>query len=89
MTDLPMKSFGPNDADKALHADITALIKRHLTPDTQHRVLAIAAQVVGQVLALQDQRIPTDVHFQVILRNIEEGNQRVIDELANKTEGSA
>lgn len=85
----PMKSFTPNAADQALHRDIADLIKRHLTPDTQQRVLAIAAQVVGQVLAMQDQRTMTpDRAMQVVIANIEIGNKGVIDSLHN-TKGTA
>ncbi len=86
---LPMKSSPPTEADRALHDDITALIKRHLTPDTSERVLAIAAQVVGQVLAMQDQRRMTaDMAMQIIQTNIETGNAAVIASL-HRTKGNA
>lgn len=85
----PMKSFAPDAADQALHRDIADLIKRHLTPDTPQRVLAIAAQVVGQCLALQDQRTMTaDRAMQVVIANIEIGNRGVIDRLSD-TKGTA
>jgi hypothetical protein len=84
MSDLPMKSYAADAADKALHADIAALIKRHLIPDTPERALAVASQVVGQVLALQDQRYMTKaMAFDVVLSNIEIGNQSVIGNLIN------
>lgn len=89
MSDRPMKTMPPNDADKALHSDIAALIKRHLTPDTPERVLAIASQVVGQVLAMQDQRtMTTDQAFQIITANIEKGNAGIIENISN-TKGNA
>ena len=85
----PMKYVTPSAADRQLHADIAALIKRHLTPDTPQRVLAIAAQVVGQVLAMQDQRtMSTNRAMQVIIANIEIGNRGVIDSLSD-TKGNA
>lgn len=85
----PMKSVQPSEADKALHVDIAALIKRHLTPDTSERVLAIASQVVGQVLALQDQRTMTKkMAFDVILSNIELGNQSALASI-HETKGTA
>ena len=84
MTDTPIKSMAPNADDRALHTDITALIKRHLTPDTQERVLAVAAQVVGQVIAMQDQRKMTRAMvMDLVLANIEAGNRQVIDSLLN------
>lgn len=89
MTHLPMKNIAPTKADQALRDDIMALIKRHLHPDTSERVLAIASQVVGQCLALQDQRKMTkDMAFEIVMANIELGNQGVIASLQN-TKGSA
>jgi len=90
MSGVPMKIFTPTAADQALHLDICALINRHLTPDTPDRFLAIAAQVVGQALALQDQRKMTkEMAFEIILTNIEMGNQAVISQLMNSTGGTA
>jgi hypothetical protein len=90
MSDRPLITTPPNDADKALHADIGALIKRHLTPDTPERVLAIASQVVGQVLAMQDQRtMTTDQAFQIITANIEKGNVAVVQGLLDAEGGTA
>jgi hypothetical protein len=84
-----MKRMIPTDADKSLRAEIMALVKRHLTPDTGERVLAIAAQVVGQALALQDQRTMTkDRALQIVMANIEAGNAGVIESLTN-TKGRA
>ena len=89
MTDVPMKTSATNDRDLALRADIEAMIKRHLTPDTADRVLAIAAQIVGHALALQDQRTMTKEHaMAIVIANIEDGNRAVIDRLHN-TKGNA
>lgn len=79
----------PTAADDAMRADILALIKRHLTPDTSDRFLAIAAQVVGQAMALQDQRKMTvQMAWDLILVNIEAGNLGVIESL-HDTKGNA
>lgn len=51
---MGMKTEQPNSADKALRDDILKLIRAHLTLNTTERVLAIASQVVGQALALQN-----------------------------------
>ena len=88
-SDIPMKRIEPTAADRALRDDIMALIKRHLTPDTPERVLAIAAQVVGQCIALQDQRTMTsEMVWRIVGDNIEAGNLGVIDSL-NDTKGIA
>ena len=84
MTNIPTKTSSPTAADKALRDDIMAVIKKHLSPDTGERVLAIAAQVVGQVLALQDQRTMTKNYaMAIICMNIEHGNLAVIEDLMN------
>lgn len=89
MPDVPMKKIAPSQADKALHADIAALCKRHLTPDTADRVLAVAAQFVGQVLAMQDQRkLTSDMAMQIVIENIQAGNRHALEEIQN-TKGSA
>ncbi len=87
--DISMKRVEPTSADKALRDDIMALIQRHLTPDTSDRVLAIAAQVVGQCIAMQDQRTMThQMVWKIVGENIEAGNRDVIETL-NYTKGSA
>jgi hypothetical protein len=84
-----MKTLKAGAADNALRADICALIARHLIPDTPERCLAIAAQVVGQVLAMQDQRkMTTDQAMSIVIANIETGNQAVIANL-HATKGTA
>ncbi len=89
MPDFTMKAVAPTKADEALRDDIMALVKRHLTPDTGERVLAITSQVVGQALALQDQRTMTkDRALQLIMANIETGNAGVIESL-HHTKGNA
>jgi len=87
---MTMKTFQPSDADQRLHTDIANLIARHLTPESKpDRVLAIAAQVVGQALALQDQRKMTkEMALDLIMANIEMGNQGVIARL-HDTKGEA
>lgn len=89
MPEFPMKKHATTDADKALHADIAALCKRHLTPDTSERVLAVAAQVVGQVLAMQDQRkFTSEMAMQIVIENIQVGNRHALEEIQN-TKGNA
>lgn len=65
----------PNPSDEALRKDILLVIRKHLFPNTPERVLAIAAQVVGQVLACQDPlKTGKDKALAIIESNIEQGN---------------
>lgn len=57
---------------------------------TKADALALCAYMTGAAIANQDQRIMTgDMAMQIVIANIEAGNKMVIDELINKTEGTA
>lgn len=52
--------------------------------------LAIAANMLGKMIALQDQRKYTsDEIMTMVAANIEHGNQQLIDQLKNETAGRA
>ncbi|HTQ70630.1 MAG TPA: hypothetical protein VMH92_03950, partial [Acidocella sp.] len=56
---------------------------------TSLEVLAIAANMVGKLVALQDQRtVTTQIAMETVAQNLEAGNQDVLDQLA-KTAGRA
>lgn len=60
---------------------------QHLTPI---EMLAIASQFVGQLIALQDQRVVTSaIALELVGRNIEIGNQGVITDFVENTAGAA
>jgi hypothetical protein len=62
-----------------LKADIDAAFGKHKDDITPMEMLAVAAQVVGMLLALQDQRkITVAQALAVVQANIEEGNQAAI-----------
>jgi hypothetical protein len=67
---------------------LTALIKEQTDKGiSSEELLAIAANMLGKILALQNQRTMTrDRAMAIITRNLELGNQQVVDELA-KTGG--
>ena len=77
-----MKTANPTHADKALREDILKLIRNHLFPNTPERVLAIASQVVGQALALQNPvTLGKTAAIELIQANIEKGNQDYVNTL--------
>jgi hypothetical protein len=75
-----MKTMKATPADEELRKDILRLCRKHIgNNNTPERVLAVASQVVGQVLALQDQvTLGKDKALQIIQANIEKGNQDFI-----------
>lgn len=57
---------------------------------TAVELLAIACNMVGKLIAMQDQRtMSRDRAMRILAVNVEVGNRQVIDELRNKTAGSA
>ena len=83
-----MKSVLPTPQHEAFMGDLKAAIARHprLTPP---EMLALTAQLVGNLIALQDQRRMTpDMAIQLVSENIEIGNRAVIDGL-HSTKGNA
>jgi hypothetical protein len=78
----PMKTISPTAQIVAFVNDLKAAIGRHkhLTPQ---EMLAGAAQLVGNLVALQDQRKMTPaMALEVVQANIEVGNQASMAEVS-------
>ena len=53
-------------------------------------MLAVASTVVGQLIAMQDQRTMTpEMAMNLVCKNMEEANKAVVDGLRNTTAGQA
>ncbi len=64
------------------YQDLCALVNKHADKLTAIELLAVASNMLGKLLALQDQRTTSvDGAKEVMVRNIEHGNQQVIDQL--------
>ena len=69
--------------------DLAALLRRHADKLTAEELLAVAANMLGKMIALQDQRTMTpDQAMEIVLHNLEIGNQQVLDQIG-AAEGSA
>ncbi len=82
----------PTEAHKQIHLEVSNLMKvkvaEHNPSATE--VLAIMSHMVGQLIALQDQRQWTPQRaLEFVAQNIELGNQSVIDQLKNAQTGNA
>ena len=83
-----MSSHQPTPAHVAFMDSLKAALAehQHLTPP---EMLAIASQVVGNLIALQDhRRYSPDRVMEMVARNIEIGNQAAIEGVM-RSEGSA
>lgn len=85
-----MKSVAPNEQHRAFRKAVEAAIVEHGKTLDAMELLALLSHLVGQVVALQDQRKVTPaMAMEVVQSNIEQGNREVIDDLLNTTGGSA
>lgn len=71
------------------YQDMVALVRKHTEHLSSIEMLAIAANMLGKLLAYQDQRTITPaMAMEVIAQNIEEGNRQAVAEVTN-SKGSA
>ena len=64
------------------YQDLCALCAKHADKLSPLELLAIASNMLGKLLAMQDQRLTTvDKAKDIMIRNIELGNRQVIDQL--------
>lgn len=86
---MTVKTYRAKPEHDALMADFKAVLRKH---EHLHPVemLAIAAQLVGNLIAFQDQRALTpDQAIAMVSKNIEVGNQLAIDTVLGETKGNA
>lgn len=71
------------------YLDLCELVAKHSAEMTAMELLAVAANMVGKLVAMQDQRrvTPTEA-MEVVAQNIEQGNKQVLEHV-EKTRGSA
>lgn len=79
-----------NPEHEITYQELTALIAKHTVSGklSSLEVLAIAANMVGKILAMQDQRKITPAKaMEVVAKNLELGNAQVIEEIRTATGG--
>lgn len=83
-----MKTVQPTAAHLALLDDLKGAIAKH--PHlTASEMLAITSQLVGNLIALQDQtKVTADMAMELVCRNIESGNMATLAQLS-ETRGDA
>ena len=78
----------PTAAHQAFRNDAIALLRKHSKDLDDQDMLALGAHLVGQIIALQDQRKMTPgLAMEIVARNIELGNADVIAPLM-RSEGN-
>lgn len=68
---------------EVLYQELIALVNKHAGHMDALQMLAVASNMLGKLVALQDQRTVTPAHaMEVVAQNIEHGNQQVLQQLA-------
>jgi hypothetical protein len=74
---------------EVLYRDLCKLVGKHGDKVDALEMLAIAANMIGKLIALQDQRkVTREMALEIVTKNIEYGNRQVIDQVLH-TKGSA
>jgi Asp-tRNA(Asn)/Glu-tRNA(Gln) amidotransferase B subunit len=64
------------------YQDLCALVNKHAAKLSAIELLAVASNMLGKLVALQDQRtISPAMAMEVVAQNIEHGNKMVLDQL--------
>lgn len=85
-----VKAFQARPEHKALRDEFCAVIGRHENELSPMEMLAVAAQLVGQLIACQDQRRLTRAEAMAIVSaNIQTGNLAMADHLIGTPKGRA
>lgn len=72
------------------YQDLCALVNKHAGKLSALELLAVAANMIGKLVALQDQRSVTPAEaMEVVAKNIEHGNQQVLEQLRSQSKGRA
>lgn len=72
----------PEQKHSAFRDGLVALLREHEANLSKREMLALASHLVGQLIAMQDQRTTTPaVALQIVSENIEQGNREVIEGL--------
>lgn len=85
---MPGKLMPTNEAHEIAYTDLCRLLDKYAGRLSAYEMLAVAANLVGKLVAMQDQRCTTpQMAMELIAKNIEYGNAQVIGELAKKPAG--
>lgn len=84
------KVIQPTAEHERLRLALCSCIRRKAPDMPAEDILAIFCQLVGQLIAMQDQRRFTSESIMALVSaNIEMGNQHALDNLLNETAGTA
>ena len=75
---------------EVLYQDLCKLIGKHGDKVSAQEMLAVAANMLGKLVAMQDQRVMSPaMAMEIVAQNLEHGNKMAVDQLANSKGGVA
>lgn len=81
---MNMRVHKATETHKAFRDDAIALLKTYSGHLSAMEMLALSAHLVGQIVAMQDQRtMSPEAAMNIVSENIEAGNREVLDGLAS------
>ena len=73
---------------EVLYQDLVALVGKHAGKVDGKELLAVAANMLGKLIAMQDQRkITPEMAKEIVIKNMQHGNKQIKDQL-EQTKGS-
>lgn len=87
---MSTRTVVPSPKIVALREKLLAVIQAEAAAMRAEDILALVAHLLGQVVAMQDQRrFTSETVMQLVVENMETGNRSVVDDLLTKTGGTA
>lgn len=81
-----MKYAAPRDKHFMLRQELVSVLCRHQETLCAAELLAVSSQLVGNLIALQDETsMSPDLAMEIVLQNIEEGNRAAVADLNAQT----
>lgn len=72
----------PSNLHRQFREDLVVVLRKYGNRLSAQEMLALSAHLVGQIIAMQDQRSMTpEIALKIVSDNIEQGNKEVIDGL--------
>jgi uncharacterized protein YejL (UPF0352 family) len=87
-----MSLYRAKPQHEVAYQELAALLKKHADAGglSGLEILAVAANMVGKMVALQDQRLVSPkLAMEVVAQNIEHGNRQVLEQLEQSAGGLA
>lgn len=75
---------------EVLYQDLCKLVSKHANNLSAQELLAVAANMLGKLVAMQDQRTMSPaMAMEIVAQNLEHGNKMVIEQLVTGKGGIA